>query len=170
MRRWVVDTNVAIVANGPDPNDPRPPSVACRLAAVEFLLGAVRVGQIMVDAYGEIAEEYHRYLNPRGQPGVGDRFYLHVLQSDPQRIVRIHLPRRHDEEYADLPQSLIDAGFDPSDRKFAALAKKAGGTVANAIDSDWLNHRKLLANEKIAVHHVCSAKRSRWFVTVGRRT
>src|SRR5579875_3120756 len=139
----------------PIPKTPGPPSIACRLAAVEFLLNVVQAGLIMIDSHGDITAEYHRYLNPRGQPGVGDRFYLHVLQSDPQRIGRIDLPRRHDQEYADLPQSLIDAGFDPSDRKFAALARKSEAGVANATDSDWLDHHDLLLSEQISVHHLC---------------
>ncbi|MGO9431005.1 hypothetical protein [Rhodoblastus sp.] len=78
----------------------------------------------MLDQAGEIQAEYRRYLNPRGQPGVGDRFYLEVLNSAPKRIERVELPKRDDGEFLDLPQALIDVNFDPSDRKFAALAKR----------------------------------------------
>jgi hypothetical protein len=66
-------------------------------------------------------------------------------------------------EYAALPQSLIDAGFDPSDRKFAALAKQEGATVANATDSDWLHHRTTLKDAGINIHFVCGCDRSAWF-------
>jgi hypothetical protein len=76
MSRCVVDTNVPIVANGSaDPNDARPPSVACRIAAVTFLQELVKAGTVLLDLEGLIQEEYRRYLSPRGQPGVGDRFY-----------------------------------------------------------------------------------------------
>ncbi|SRR6266851_3589785 len=81
MTRFTVDTNVPIVANGsPDPKDQAySPSPRCRLAAVEFLQDLLRRGCVILDLAGEIQTEYHRYLSPRGQPGVGDRFYLAVL-------------------------------------------------------------------------------------------
>ena len=66
-------------------------------------------------------------------------------------------------EYATLPQALIDAGFDPGDRKFAALAKQQDATVANATDSDWLEHRSILEDEKIKLYFVCGYDQSKWF-------
>ncbi len=154
MSRWVVDTNVPIVANG------RP---ACRLAAINFLQQILGLGTIFVDLAGAIQAEYHSHLNPRGQPGVGDRFYLEILNSAPRTIERVDLPKRGDGEYAALPQALIDAGFDPGDRKFAALAKQQDAAVANATDSDWLEHRSILDDEKIKLHLVCGFDRSKWF-------
>ena len=169
MTRCVVDTNVPIVANGrPDPKDARPPSVDCRVAAIVFLQNILKSGRILVDLAGEIQGEYRRYLNARGQPGVGDRFYLEVLRSEPQRIERIELPRRADGEYVDLPQALIDAEFDPSDRKFAALARRENVPVANATDSDWLNHRSTLEANGIAVNFLCGCDRRVWFEGEGR--
>ena len=76
---------------------------------------------------------------------------------------------RADREYTALPQSLIDAGFDPSDRKFAALAKQEDATLANATDSDWLEHLTLLKAEKIRLLFVCGGDRSTWFADGGRR-
>lgn len=164
MSRCVVDTNVPIVANGrPDPDEARSPSVDCRMAAIAFLQGVLKSGRILVDLAGEIQGEYRRHLNARGQPGVGDRFYLEVLRSEPQRIERVELPRRDDGEYADLPQALIDAGFDPSDRKFAALARRESVPVANATDSDWLEHRTTLEANGIAVNFLCGCDASAWF-------
>jgi hypothetical protein len=164
MTNWVVDTNVPIVANGRrEPRDPRPPSPVCRLAAVKFLQRTLETGKIFVDLAGAIQAEYRTYLNPHGQPGVGDRFYLAILNSAPHMLERVDLPRRTDGEYAACPQSLIDAGFDPSDRKFAALAKQQRATVANATDSDWLQHRLLLEAEAVKLHFVCGCDESRWF-------
>jgi hypothetical protein len=167
MRRWVVDTNVPIVANGRvGPNDRLPHSIECREAAVRFLLDVLGSGKILVDLEGAIQAEYRTYLNPRGQPGVGDRFYQAVLNSAPHHLERVSLPRRHDGEYADLPQTVIDVGFDRSDRKFAALAKKEDATVANATDSDWLNHLDTLQAAGIVVHFVCGCDKNGWFVGV----
>ena len=164
MSRCVVDTNVALVANGrPDPEDPRPPSIPCRIAAVKFLSELVKNGTVLLDVEGAIQAEYRKHLNPSGAPGVGDRFYQEVLHSSPQLIERVDLPKRPDGEYKDLPQSLIDAGFDPSDRKFAALACKEGVPLHNATDSDWVEHAITLAVEGIQVDNLCSCDTNFWF-------
>lgn len=164
MKRYVVDTNVPVVANGrPDPGDLRPPSVGCRESSIKFLQAVLLSGQVLVDLDGEIQREYRTYLNPNGQPGVGDRFYLEVLNSAPRRIERIELPKVESGEYADLPQTLVDAGFDRADRKFAALAMRAGAPVINAIDSDWLNHRATIENAGIEIRFLCGSDAERWF-------
>jgi hypothetical protein len=164
MSRCVVDTNVAIVANGrPDPVDPKPPSIQCRIAAVTFLTEIVKKGTILLDVEGAIQDEYRRHLKPRGAPGVGDRFYQVVLHSSPKLVERVVLPKRPDGEYEDLPQSLIDAGFDPSDRKFAALARKERVPVHNATDSDWIEHATALAAEGIQVENRCGCDTNLWF-------
>jgi hypothetical protein len=82
MSRFVVDTNVPVVANGRsnDDND-RPPSTDCRAAAILFLQRLLRSGTILIDLAGEIQAEYRTYLDARGQPGVGDRFYQAVINS-----------------------------------------------------------------------------------------
>lgn len=164
MSRSVVDTNVAIVANGrPDPEDPRPPSIPCRRAAVTFLSELVKNGTVILDVEGAIQAEYRNRLNPTGAPGVGDRFYQEVLHSSPHLVERVDLPKRPDGDYEDLPQSLIDAGFDPSDRKFAALACKEGVPVHNAIDSDWIEHSIILDAEGIQVTNLCGCDKDSWF-------
>lgn len=166
MSRCVVDTNVAVIANGrPDPTDPRPPAIACRIAAVKFLTAVVNSGTVLLDAEGAIQGEYRRHLNPRGAPGVGDRFYQVVYQSSPNLVERVALLKRPDGEYADLPQSLIDAGFDPSDRKFAALAHKERVPVHNATDSDWIEHSTTLVSEGVDVVNLCGCDPNSWFAT-----
>jgi hypothetical protein len=163
MIRCTVDTNVPIVANGQSaPKDEgRSPSVDCRIAAVHFLQFVLRSGRILLDLEGEVQAEYRRYLNPSGQPGVGDRFYQEVLHSAPRLIERVDLPRRHDGEYADLPQALIEANFDRSDRKFAALARRERVPVVNAVDSDWLQHHALLVASGITVNLLCGCDMTR---------
>jgi len=166
MIRCTVDTNVPIVANGrPDPADARVPSIACRLSAVQFLLTLANDGQLVLDQAGEMQAEYRRHLNPAGQPGVGDRFFQIVLHSAPNLVERVDLPRRGDGEYAALPQSLIDAGFDPSDRKFAALARQEGIPVFNSTDSDWIEAAVVFAAEGIDVRHLCGPETADWFVS-----
>jgi hypothetical protein len=163
VKRFVVDTNVAIVANGrPEPGQQRPPSIDCRLRAVERLRELNEKGIILLDVDGAIQEEYRRHLNPRGQPGVGDRFYQIVLQSPPEIVERVELPKRSGE-YVDCPSALIAEGFDPSDRKFAAMARRGRATVLNATDSDWIGHAATLRRERITVDNICGCDMDAWF-------
>ena len=164
MKRWTIDTNVPVVANGRDDED-RPLALECRRAAIRFLMRVLEKGErIVLDEEGEVEGEYRKHLRPKGQPGVGDRFYQRVL-SDWILCERIPLPRRDDGEYADLPQALIDARFDRDDRKFAALAKRESIPVVNATDSDWLDAQALLACNGIRVKFVCGCDTASWFAT-----
>ena len=161
MKRWVIDTNVPIVANGSDDGE-RPVSRECREATIHFLTRILAdKDHIVVDSAGKIQEEYRGHLDAGGQPGVGNRFYQRVLQ-DWILCERIDLPKRADGEYADLPQAVIDAGFDPSDRKFAALAKRERIPVVNAVDSDWLEAQEVLAANGIRVRFLCGRNMERW--------
>ena len=163
--RFVVDTNIPIVANGrADPPNGRLPLIECQIASIEFLNWVLDAGRVLLDIEGEIQKEYHMYLSPRGQPGVGDRFYFEVLQSAPTKIERHELPKGLDGEYLDLPRPLIEAGFDRTDRKFAALAKRTTATVANATDSDWVIHRETIVAAGIDLKFVCGADCARWFM------
>ncbi len=168
--RWrvVVDTNVPVVANydqmsPPSSRGDRIPTISCQLKAIQALLEAIEKHCILLDIDGSIQDEYRRQLNPRGQPGVGDRFYLEVINSAPGRIERVELPRRGDGEYENLPQSLIDCGFDRSDRKFAALAKQENAVVLNAVDSDWVEKALILEIENISVNNLCGCDLRDWF-------
>jgi hypothetical protein len=132
---------------------------------VQFLLTLANDGRLVLDQAGEMQAEYRRHLNPAGQPGVGDRFFQIVLHSAPNLVERVHLPRREDGEYTALPQPLIDTGFDPSDRKFAALARQEGIPVYNSTDSDWIEAATILAAEGIDVRHLCGHETTDWFVS-----
>lgn len=159
---YVVDTNVPIVANGRADGGSLP-SKTCRLAAVEFLSSLVAKGRTVLDLAGAIQEEYRRYLNPRGQPGVGDRFYLEVINSTPKRILRVNLPTNADGSYKDFPRDASLRAFDQSDRKFAALARRRKVPVANATDSDWLDFKAALSAHHIEVKFVCGCDKTHWF-------
>lgn len=162
MTRWTIDTNVPVVANGRG-NGGRPVAPACREAAVRFLMRVLDNGErAVLDLEGAIQAEYRNHLRPRGQPGVGDRFYQAVLL-DWSRYERVDLPKRANGEYADLPQAVIAAGFDRDDRKFAALARREGIPAVNAVDRDWLDHRVVLANNGIRVTFVFGCDDARWF-------
>ena len=159
MMRRVVDTNVPIVANGRNTTA----SIDCRLAAVEFLHSLIEDGQTVLDLGGQIQAEYHTYLYPSGEPGVGDLFYLMVLNSAPKSIVRIDLPIDPlTSEFLDFPDDPELGDFDPSDRKFVAAVRKANVPIANAIDSDWLDYILPLNENGIAVEFICGCDQTKW--------
>lgn len=158
MPKYVIDTNVPIVANGTEANF----TPQCRESAVRLLMLALKTGIVVIDSAGEIQEEYRRHLNPKGQPGVGDRFYKEIINSHPARILRVDLPKRDDGEYEDLPQPIIESNFDPSDRKFAAAAKKTRATVYNAVDTDWLEQRDIIEQNGIPIVFLCGCNAVLW--------
>lgn len=158
MPKYVIDTNVAVIANGLDEGI----SSDCKIKAIKLLQDAVGNGIIYLDDEGRMQGEYRNYLNPRGQPGVGDRFFLEVINSHPDKVVRVELRKGEDGEYLDLPKPVIDAGFDPSDRVFAALAKKVRSKIYNAVDTDWLEHREVIEENGIRIVFICGCDPERW--------
>jgi hypothetical protein len=120
-------------------------------------------GRIIVDDAGEMLAEYRRYLSPSGQPGVGDLFFREILMNFAGKVERIRLEKRTDGSFVDFPADPRLAAFDPNDRKFAAAACRAGVPVCNATDTDWLEHRKALAQNGIEVAFLCGCNPDEWF-------
>lgn len=163
MKAAVVDTNVGVVANQRETDA----SPDCVTACVDFLEQVTR-GHVcvVVDAGWEILSEYERQLSSSGQPGPGDAFLKWVLVNlanrDSCEQVEIHPhPARGFEEFPDDPAL---EGFDPSDRKFAAVAlvSTARPPVANAVDSDWWEYREALERHGVRVRFLCDDQVERW--------
>ena len=165
MIRCTIDTNVPIVANGGSgqkDTDPRP-SLDCQVEAINFLVDILNTGSIIVDLEGAIETEYRKHLKPSGQPGVGDRFYQKILHSTPGIVERVDLPKKSNGEYVDFPEDADLVRFDPSDRKFAAVARREHIIVVNATDSDWLEHHAALSRNGIKVKFLCGCEPDHWF-------
>ena len=146
--RQVIDTNVLITANkvvNGHPDDDV-------FAYPELLKNCVEVlhaitlsnseSYVVLDANGEIFDEYKRYMNFSGQPGVGNSFFkwLHDNRSSFPDSERITL-NKTDNGYAELPQQLLELGVDKDDMKFFAVsyAHSAKPVILQATDSKWLN-------------------------------
>ncbi len=148
----VVDTNVAILANGDgDAKD----DIQCQLRCVERLEGVVERGIVAVDDKDLIFEEYRNHFSYSGAPGVGDKFFKHV--SDHQyyecRVRRVTVTPSEDDRrgFEELPQN----AFDRSDRKFLAVALVAKAVVLNATDSDWGENAALMEELSVQVDELC---------------
>ena len=151
MKTVVVDTNVAIVANGRATHA----DAQCRLTCVERLLSVIEDDMVAIDEDGHILDEYGRHLSHSGAPGVGDAFFKHVFdyQYQSRRVRRVVVTLCDDQRrgFQELPQNT----FDPSDRKFLAVAVTARAVVLNATDSDWCQHKKLMNTLNVKVCQLC---------------
>jgi len=152
----VIDTNVLAVANRRAPQA----NAACVLACVERLLAIQREGRVSIDDGFRILYEYGGHASRSGQPGVGDAFFkwVHLNQGNPDRCDRVLIhPRGVDgNDFHEFPDDPALKSFDPSDRKFVAVAVASGHRppVLNAVDSDWWVAREALSRH-VAIEFIC---------------
>ncbi|RZK23522.1 MAG: hypothetical protein EOO56_04780 [Hymenobacter sp.] len=158
--RFIIDTNVALVANNKADVGP-----ACVLAAIERLERLLASEILVLDDAFLILTEYGRKLNPKGQPGPGDAFYQRALQRAhmPQHCEQVTLALAEDGSFAAFPTAAELSRFDPSDRKFvaAALTHAARPPVVNACDKDWHEHREALSQHGVTVEFLCPEEMTR---------
>jgi hypothetical protein len=168
MTEVIVDTNVAVVANGQN-NDV---VQSCRDACARFIIDIQAGRVVLIDSADEIRAEYAQAVSMGRPYQLGAQFLLHVLQNqyNSRHVRRIDLSKRSDGSFEDFPDTPDLAAFDRSDRKFAALARKTGVAVANATDSDWADHSALLNAHGIAVDFLCGQGTGDWFKRKRRRS
>jgi len=150
----VVDTNVAVAANGRDTHA----SLACQYSCAVFLAELVSPGKrthIVLDKSGLIFSEYSDYLHYKGQPGVGDAFfkYLHDHMHLDKKIKLVPITPIADESrgFEELPQNLMDR----NDRKFLAVAITADAKIVNALDTDWHERAKFVTHLGVNMQQLC---------------
>lgn len=163
--RAIVDTNVAVVANQRDTHA----TTNCIRACVNRL-DLIRKEQIAVfDDKGLILREYRRQLRSEGQPGVGDQFYLWVLSNlaNPQRCEFVSITPRYpghdDSDLVEFPNLSELEKFDPSDKKFVAVAltHPEHPPILNAVDTDWQVFREPLQQLGVTIDFLCGELKSR---------
>lgn len=151
--KFVVDTNVAVVANQSVPQA----SAQCVITCVRHLREITQHHAIVLDSGWRILTEYKNNLSQSGQPGVGDAFCKWALTNwaNPQRCEQVAITEIDESAswrgFVEFPDDLELQRFDPSDRKFVAVAVAQGETppVLNAVDSDWWEHRITLTRHGI---------------------
>lgn len=153
----VMDTNVAIVANGKTPQA----GDRCVEVCITTVLELREQHRILLDEQGLILEEYRRHLSPAGQPGVGDAFFkwLWSNQSNPEHCRQMALTpvKSGWRRFEELPDDPALATFDPNDQKFLAVSIASGekAPILNATDSDWWHHREALGRQGVEVQFLC---------------
>jgi hypothetical protein len=159
LKKCLLDTNVPKTANlAIDPATIPDELTGCVLACVQAVEHVVKRGGLVIDAGDEIFDEYRRHLDIRGQPGVGDRFmkWVHDNRWTFPAADRVAITRDGDS-YREFPDHEGLSNFDPSDRKFVAVANvhSRKPPILEATDSKWWGWRRPLAEVGIAVKFLC---------------
>ena len=156
MKAVVIDTNVAIAANGKHP----PAGPECVKNCIHALRTA-RQQLVLVDDGYHILDEYRHNLSPKGQPGPGDAFFkwLWDNKSNPNHCRQVAITPLNGSEtnFAEFPADPGLAQFDPSDRKFIAVAlgSRLDPKVLEATDSKWWPLRELFQRNGVRVEFLC---------------
>lgn len=156
MNPFVIDTNVAVVANGRS----RQANAECVLACIHALERVIGEGQVVLDDDTHILHEYMTNLSISGQPGPGDFFMKWVFQNQgvAERCLRVTLHEKpRSGGYLEFPDDPRLAKFDLSDRKFVAVCLASGLSppILNAVDSDWVIHETVLESYGVRVQNLC---------------
>ncbi len=151
----VVDTNVLVVANG----IPSQASPQCIINCSQRLSKIQTEDIVVLDDHWLILKEYMNNVSHTGQPGVGDAFLKWVLtnQANTKYCEQVPITAQGGDHFKEFPTDTALAGFDPSDRKFVAVAlsHSRNPPIFNAVDSDWRNFREALSNCGVCIEFLC---------------
>jgi len=156
-KRCVVDTNVAVTANG----DQAGISPACVNASAEALQQIMSGGHLFVDEAGLIVGEYCQNLSRKGQPGPGDAFLKWVLTHEwgGKWVTRVRLTPlpEHPAMFEELPAPRRGIRYDPSDCKFLAVAAvdPRDRPILQATDSKWWGWQESLSDAGVSIYFLC---------------
>ena len=161
LKSVVLDTNVALVANGAADQADAACVQTC-LEQLQAIKGDAKDNcELLLDDVGLILDEYLKQ-KPHGFPqGAGDAFLVWVYdnQANPMHVGVVPVTPLMDDPrgFAEFPEDPDLASFDNDDRKFVAvaLASKKSPTVLNATDSDWWHHREALTRNGVRMNFLC---------------
>ncbi len=155
--RCVVDTNVATTANGANEGAP----ASCVLTSARALRAVMAQGHVFIDDGGRIVDEYRANLRAKGQPGPGDAFLRWLLTHEwgGERVTRVRITEKpaDPDDFEELPAPNDDVAYDPSDRKFLAVAAAhpEKPPILQSFDSKWWGWQRELAKIGVTIHFVC---------------
>lgn len=155
--RCVVDTNVATTANGANAGAP----ATCVLASAKALQSVMESGHVFVDESGLIVSEYRDNLGAGGQPGPGDAFLKWLLTHEwgGKVVTRVTITpkQNNNEDFVELAAPQDGVVYDPSDRKFLAVAAAhpEHPPVLQSFDSKWWGWQEALSRAGVTIHFLC---------------
>jgi hypothetical protein len=154
--KYVVDTNVGVIANGCGSATPE-----CELACVQALRQVMAKGRISLDDNDLIFREYLRYLSLEGRPGVGDAYmrWVHDVRFDDAICTRVELTQvtSSETDFAEYPRDDGLSSLDRDDRKFVAVAASDPDrpTLMVGKDRGWDRHAAALLDAGITMAFLC---------------
>lgn len=155
----LVDTNVPITANLAVKPDDIPDELAnCVSSCVKTIENIRKNGGLVMDEGNEIFREYLDHLSLSGQPGLGNVFmkWVHDHSWNADMVTQVRITKNGDS-YDEFPAHGELSNFDPSDRKFVAVANAhpEKPPIVQATDSKWWGWEKTLARVGITVKFPC---------------
>ena len=157
--RVVVDTNVAVVANGKSEQASEQCVDSCAEQLDQIMYGGVI---LVLDDDWRILDEYMRNLHTNG-PDIGNRFLAWTLQyrTNPERCVSVPITPVDglENEFQEFPDDPALEDFDRDDRKFiaVALAHPEKPPILQATDTQWWDFRDALRKNGVRVEFICEA-------------
>jgi hypothetical protein len=153
---FVVDVNVAIVANGRTNHA----DLVCMKSCVEILTYIQSQSLIVLDDKMFILKEYISHLSASGQPGLGDAFMQWVWENQGvvEKCEQVSIKSLgSDGDFDEFPRDSRLERFDLNDRKYVAVALKSKNKpeIVNAVDSDWYEHREALFECGLQIQFIC---------------
>ena len=153
----IVDTNVAVVANGRSEQASTNCVETCAEKLGEIMRGEVK---LVLDNRWIVLREYMQNLRSSGAD-VGDRFLGWVLRNwtNPEQCDLVSITPIDDSENAfeEFPDDPALDGFDPADRKFIAVARAhpEKPPILQAVDSQWLDFHEAFRRNGVTVTFIC---------------
>jgi hypothetical protein len=155
MKTQIVDTNVILVANVKHPDvDP-----ACITACAKALEAIKLSGRVAIDDRFRILKEYMNKTDAAHGNGDGDVFvkWLLNVKADRRHCDQIGLQAHQVRGFESFPDDPELETFDPSDRKFVAVAcaHPERPPILEAADSKWLDWAAALKRHGVEVIFIC---------------
>lgn len=163
MTKAIVDTNILLIAN----QQHRDVSPECVLACIEHLQYLQAHGVIVIDDGYRILDEYRHKTRLNPPRNVGDVFLKWLLRNtgNPRRVEQVRITETADNGFVEFPDAALQARFDPSDRKFAAVANAHPDKppIWQAADCKWLDWWPALHRHGVRVEFLCPDDACRFY-------
>ncbi len=158
MTEVIVDTNVPLTADGNHMSN------TCQSCCAEFVQSVIQGRhQVVLDDQWHILNEYQNKMLCT-QNSFSHQFLKYILnnQKNTNRVKQVPITSVGADDFDEFPEALHSIGFDPSDRKFVAVAvsNKGKSPIVQAADSKWVGWEDNLKKEKIKVRFLCKEELS----------
>jgi len=159
----IIDTNVPMTAGNRVADIPDD-LLLCAKACIEFIQELIKKDsgvRVVLDSNHLVLNEYEKNIKSlRGEDNLATYFlhwiYEYLAKIQPDDF--FPLTELSENEYAEYPNHISELkSFDPSDKKFIALAfvHKESPVIIEATDSKWWGIKDILKDEGIEVMFLC---------------